>query len=163
MRTALRLASLALVGLVGVLTLLPGALVRPTAAAGFGATCLNRHDAALKNVLVYGNLVNVNYTGNGDIINVQAYYGYWVDVYLTINPAIMMNAQADTTNGSVFVHTTVFGAVLNLCAYNIGLNQTSLVVEAHPCNMTGQQVVTWGTGTSSGQYNLVWTSDSVVG
>jgi hypothetical protein len=155
-----KLASLVLVALMVGLAFVPVGEKRASA-QGFGATCLNRHDASIRYVLIYGShdqgaLASVNYTGSGDVLDVQSYYGYTVDVYLSISPWIMLNPQPDTTNGTVFVHTNDYGFVTNYCIPNIGLTQTALVVEAHIANLTGLQTVTWSTGTHSGQYNVSW-------
>ena len=147
-----------------------GSPLQPALAAGFGASCLNRHDASIRNVYVFNAIVN--YTGNGEDLVVananstiagvsSGVGGYTVDVWLNVNPAIMMNAQADTTNGSIFVKTNVYGTAYRACIYNIGLNQTYYIFEAHVTNMTGYasgqtQSVVWSTGTHSGQYNVTW-------
>src|SRR6266550_6112321 len=129
-------------------------LVGNVDAAGFGATCLNRHDASFQSVLIHSPATN--YTGTGSEILAAWIWGYDVTVVLTVNTAIMMNAQADTTNGSVFFANDVYGMWYPHCYYNIGPDVISGYFQFHPANLTGyersHQTVSFSTGTHNGQY-----------
>jgi hypothetical protein len=122
--------------------------------AGYGATCLNRHDARIYSVLLHG--TNVNYTGNGDTNVVGSPWGYDVSVFVHVNGTILMNPQLDPTNGSVFLSNTLFGPNSPHCYYNILPVDQVIVFQAHVANLTGQQTVTFSTGSTSGQYAVTW-------
>lgn len=141
-------------GPAGIAIILVLSLWQPTSGAGFGATCLNRHDATAYSVLIHGAVTN--YTGYGDTQVVGSPWGYDVTLFFHLNQSIMMNAQLDTTNGSVFISTNAWGTAFRECLYNIGPDATGLVVQAHLANMTGQQTVVWSTGTWSGSYDVTW-------
>jgi hypothetical protein len=164
------IAVLAILGLAASVNGLPSGGFPIPASIGFGSTCLNRHDASIRNVYVFNAVVN--YTGAGESLvvgsdpstvqgNQAGTSGYIVDIWLNVDPAIMMNQQADTTNGSVFVRDDAFGVVHKRCVYNILPTQTYLIVEEHLTNVTAYhdgmtQLVTWSTGTHFGQYNVTW-------
>jgi hypothetical protein len=149
-----KIASLVVIALIVGLAL----RVPNVSAPGFGATCLNRHDARITSVLVKA--PGVNYTGSGDEIVAGWLWGYDYTIFLKVNPTIMMNAEPDTTNGSIFISTDVNGVWAPRCLYNVASDVGVLYIQGHPANLTGfensHQLVTWKTGTSSGQYNVSW-------
>src|SRR5437868_1254254 len=105
MKTAKALESFCLVALVTGLLFVGS--VRSAHAPGFGATCLNRHDAKIFSVLVHSTATN--YTGSGQEEVAAWLWGYTVTIFVKVNTSIMMNAQPDTTNGSVFLANDIAG------------------------------------------------------
>jgi hypothetical protein len=127
-------------------------------APGFGATCLNRHAASFQSILIHA--AAVNYTGQGDEIVAPWLWGYDITVVFKIDPAVSLNPQLDTTNGSIFFAHDILGAWHVGCYYNIGPTDTIAYLQFHPANLTGfgnsHQLVTLSTGPHTGQYNVSW-------
>src|SRR5438309_10784975 len=85
-----------------------------------GTACLNRHDASFKSVIIHN--TDVNYTGNGDEVLAHYWTGYVMLAILNVYPEIMMNAQPDTTNGSVYFGEDTTGTWADHCYWGIPLS-----------------------------------------
>lgn len=137
----------------------------PVFATGFGATCLNRHDATFLYTIVpaQDGFVGVNYTGSGDTLLVNSSQGYNVEIYLQLNSSIMMNQQADITNSSFFLSTNAFGTAYHKCVYSsfwqtngYWWDEVYAHVNGTQWNLIGQQTVIWSTGPHRAEYNVTW-------
>lgn len=130
----------------------------PASAPGFGATCINRHDASFKSVLVHG--IAVNYTGDGDSVVASSLWGYSVTIFFAIAPQLWQNPSGDLFNGSIFFADTIFGVTHAACYYNVPWVSGLYVMQFKVSNLTGYtnglQSVWLTTGTHSGQYNITW-------
>jgi hypothetical protein len=148
-----------------VIALMVGLILRApsVSAPGYGARCINRHDASFQSVIVKA--AATNYTGSGMEELASVPWGYDITVILFVHPNIMATSvlQPPTDNGSIFFANDITGTWSPHCYANINLMEyTYMAFSYHvanlsaPFNTTSHQTVTLSTGTHIGQYNVSW-------